>query len=195
MRNEWLYKVNCQMTLRTEPRMRGPFSRPRQNQSKCFLHPVITDFNHPQTSPIIVDHTILVLLFSTRANHLSIQLMLSQAAPFKNSSPFHRYRLSVSKWTFNTGPSTANMAVFPAVFPNLQMHWLIGVLVILVLAVVVVRRLYFNPLSKFPGPKLAAATILYEAYYDVIKHGQYTFKIKELHKKYGGWFNALSQCV
>ncbi|TVY53908.1 Cyrochrome P450 monooxygenase [Lachnellula cervina] len=86
------------------------------------------------------------------------------------------------------------MAVFPAVFPNLQMHWLIGVLVILVLAVVVVRRLYFNPLSKFPGPKLAAATILYEAYYDVIKHGQYTFKIKELHKKYGGWFNALSQC-
>jgi hypothetical protein len=65
------------------------------------------------------------------------------------------------------------------------MHWLIGVLVLLYLAVVLVRRLYFSPLSKFPGPKLAAATILYEAYYDVIKQGQYTFKIKELHKKYG----------
>ncbi|TVY25710.1 Cyrochrome P450 monooxygenase [Lachnellula hyalina] len=72
-----------------------------------------------------------------------------------------------------------------AVFPNLQMHWLIGVLVILGLAVVFVRRLYFSPLSKFPGPKLAAATILYEAYYDIIKQGQYIFKIKELHKKYG----------
>jgi hypothetical protein len=70
-------------------------------------------------------------------------------------------------------------------FLNLQMHWLIGVLVLLYLAVVLVRRLYFSPLSKFPGPKLAAATILYEAYYDVIKQGQYTFKIKELHKKYG----------
>ncbi|TVY37544.1 Cyrochrome P450 monooxygenase [Lachnellula subtilissima] len=80
-----------------------------------------------------------------------------------------------------------------AVFPNLQMHWLIGVLVILGLAVVVVRRLYFSPLSKFPGPKLAAATILYEAYYDIIKQGQYTFKIKELHKKYGGCINALSE--
>ncbi|TVY90608.1 Cyrochrome P450 monooxygenase, partial [Lachnellula willkommii] len=80
-----------------------------------------------------------------------------------------------------------------AVFPNLQMHWIIGVLVILGLAVVVVRRLYFSPLSKFPGPKLAAATILYEAYYDVIKYGQYTFKIKELHKKYGGCINVLSQ--
>ena len=70
-------------------------------------------------------------------------------------------------------------------FLNLQMHWIIGVLVILCLAAVLVRRLYFSPLSKFPGPKLAAATILYEAYYDVIKQGQYTFKIKELHKKYG----------
>jgi len=70
-------------------------------------------------------------------------------------------------------------------FLKLQMHWLIGALVVLYLAVVLVRRLYFSPLSKFPGPKLAAATILYEAYYDVIKQGQYTFKIKELHKKYG----------
>jgi len=82
-----------------------------------------------------------------------------------------------------------------AVFPNLQMHWLIGVLVILGLAVVFVRRLYFSPLSKFPGPKLAAATILYEAYYDIIKQGQYIFKIKELHKKYGGYINALRECA
>jgi hypothetical protein len=44
---------------------------------------------------------------------------------------------------------------------------------------------YFGPLAKFPGPKLAAATLWYEFYYDVILRGQYTFKIKELHNQYG----------
>jgi hypothetical protein len=69
----------------------------------------------------------------------------------------------------------------------LKTHWMaataIGILLYCV--AVVTYRLYLSPLSKFPGPKLAAATLLYEAYYDVIKGGQYTFKIKELHEQYG----------
>lgn len=48
-----------------------------------------------------------------------------------------------------------------------------------------VYSVYFGPLSKFPGPKLAAATLWYEFYYDVILQGNYTFKLKELHNKYG----------
>lgn len=48
-----------------------------------------------------------------------------------------------------------------------------------------IYRIYFSPLSHIPGPKLAAATILYEFYYDVILGGQYTFKIIKLHKTYG----------
>jgi cytochrome P450 len=44
---------------------------------------------------------------------------------------------------------------------------------------------YLGPLSKFPGPKLAAATLWYEFYYDVVLRGRYTFKIKEMHEKYG----------
>ncbi|TVY93201.1 Cyrochrome P450 monooxygenase [Lachnellula willkommii] len=47
------------------------------------------------------------------------------------------------------------------------------------------RRLYLSPISHIPGPKLAAVTRLYEAYYDLWLGGQYTFKIIALHKKYG----------
>lgn len=46
-------------------------------------------------------------------------------------------------------------------------------------------RLYLHPLAKFPGPRLAAITRYYEAYYDVVKNGQYTFRIAEIHQKYG----------
>ncbi|KAL1638431.1 hypothetical protein SLS56_000240 [Neofusicoccum ribis] len=48
-----------------------------------------------------------------------------------------------------------------------------------------IYRLYFSPLAKFPGPKLAALTLWYEFYYDVILRGQFTFKVQELHQKYG----------
>lgn len=52
-------------------------------------------------------------------------------------------------------------------------------------AIVAVYRLYLCPIAKFPGPKLAALTFWYEFYYDVVKRGKYTFKIKELHEEYG----------
>ena len=48
-----------------------------------------------------------------------------------------------------------------------------------------IYRLYFHPLAGIPGPKLAALTRYYEAYFDVYKGGVYTLKIGELHEKYG----------
>lgn len=49
----------------------------------------------------------------------------------------------------------------------------------------VVYRLYFSPLSKFPGRKLAIATMWYEFYYQAIKGGQYPWVIQKMHEEYG----------
>ncbi|KAI4601987.1 hypothetical protein KJ359_010853 [Pestalotiopsis sp. 9143b] len=46
-------------------------------------------------------------------------------------------------------------------------------------------RLFFHSLARFPGPKLAAISRWYEAYYDVALKGQYTRKIADLHRLYG----------
>lgn len=50
---------------------------------------------------------------------------------------------------------------------------------------IAIYRIYFHPLAKFPGSKLAAATYWHETYYDVFKGHQYIWKIKEMHEKYG----------
>jgi hypothetical protein len=48
-----------------------------------------------------------------------------------------------------------------------------------------IYRLYFHPLANFPGPKYAAISRWHEFYYEVVKKGQFTFKVQELHKQYG----------
>ena len=55
---------------------------------------------------------------------------------------------------------------------------------------IAIYRLFIHPLAAFPGPKLAAITVLYEAYYDIWKGGKYIFKLNELHRKYGKIPNA-----
>ena len=49
---------------------------------------------------------------------------------------------------------------------------------------VIIQRLYFHPLSKFPGPKIASITRWYEFYHDVIRDGTYVKHYPVLHAKY-----------
>lgn len=60
---------------------------------------------------------------------------------------------------------------------------------------VLLYRVYFSPLSKFPGPKLAAASSWYEFYYEFIYKGgsQFAFHIDELHQEYGTTIKFLHQ--
>ena len=48
-----------------------------------------------------------------------------------------------------------------------------------------VYRLYWSPLAKFPGPRLAALTFAYEFYFDVWMPGMFVWEIKRLHQVYG----------
>ena len=49
----------------------------------------------------------------------------------------------------------------------------------------IVHRLYFSPIAFIPGPRLAALSFWYEFCYDVIKGGKYTWRIGQMHERYG----------
>ncbi|KAI1857354.1 uncharacterized protein JN550_013234 [Neoarthrinium moseri] len=49
----------------------------------------------------------------------------------------------------------------------------------------VIYRLWLHPLSKFPGPKIAAVTHLYEVAWDYFGKGAYLYEIDRMHAKYG----------
>jgi len=48
-----------------------------------------------------------------------------------------------------------------------------------------IYRVFFHPLAKIPGPKLAGLTYLYRFKYNVLDHGKFYLQIEKLHQKYG----------
>jgi len=49
-------------------------------------------------------------------------------------------------------------------------------------------NLFLSPIAVFPGPKLAAASFLYEFYFDYFKNGTYIFEVERMHNVYGGFY-------
>ena len=66
---------------------------------------------------------------------------------------------------------------------------------VLCLFVAAVWRVYFNPLSQFPGLKWAALTLWNEFYWNVVKQGTFIWKIEEMHEilcvSFQRWRNLL----
>jgi hypothetical protein len=48
----------------------------------------------------------------------------------------------------------------------------------------VIYRLYFHPLAKFPGPKLVAASTWYETFVDLFRH-DFPERLAKIHEQYG----------
>lgn len=51
-------------------------------------------------------------------------------------------------------------------------------------------RVFIHPLQRFPGPKIAAITLWYQAYYDLANDGGLLEQLEKLHLKYG-WRHAI----
>lgn len=54
-----------------------------------------------------------------------------------------------------------------------------------------IYRMFFDQLSHIPGPKIAAATHLYEAYYNIVKTG-YCKKLLRMHEEYGRFQSTIT---
>nr|POF16762.1 trichodiene oxygenase [Quercus suber] len=49
----------------------------------------------------------------------------------------------------------------------------------------ILYRLYFHPLRKFPGPRIAASSRWYEFCFDVLTRGLYATEVDKWHERYG----------
>jgi hypothetical protein len=70
------------------------------------------------------------------------------------------------------------------------------VLLVCSLVLRVLYRLTVHPLAKVSGPRRAAATSLYAAYYDIVSKDSLVKRLQSLHERYGPFRSSSSkQCL
>ncbi|KAI8938843.1 hypothetical protein NX059_004706 [Plenodomus lindquistii] len=72
-----------------------------------------------------------------------------------------------------------------ALFSVSGIFWIIGLWIAYKISIAAYNISPFHPLARFPGPKIAAASYLYEAYYDWYLGGRYGKLIARMHEQYG----------
>ncbi|KAI0972013.1 cytochrome P450 [Xylaria arbuscula] len=86
--------------------------------------------------------------------------------------------LSMQDWAWGRAKELGYGSIFPAVSLLLMAYFTWGIYI-------GVYRVTSHPLSGIPGPRLAAISYWYEAYYEVVLGGHYFKRIKDMHREYG----------
>jgi len=81
-------------------------------------------------------------------------------------------------------PAPTAHEVYLAFADAIMLGLILGI-VTLWLAYTVFYRLWFSPLARFPGPRLAALTTWYQFYFDIVKDGRLPWHLAHLHQIYG----------
>ena len=129
-----------------------------------------------------------------RSEHQTV--VRSNSPRDKSLSLLHPHAFLCSlKLAFFYLPLYRNMAYtpFPWLLEYLSLSY-VAAAILLYYFIVVSYRLTLHPLAGFPGPKLAASSLLYEYYYDGICWGRFWVKLQELHEQYGmatSWFERM----
>lgn len=74
---------------------------------------------------------------------------------------------------------------FKAILSWSNIPVLLGLWILYYAAVAVYNISPLHPLYRFPGPKVAAMSYFYEAYFDWWLVGRYGRRIRQMHEKYG----------
>lgn len=77
------------------------------------------------------------------------------------------------------------MSVLDGAYPVSYVIGCVFVLIVIGSLQNVFYNLFRHPLAHIPGPKLAAATYLYQTYYGLVGGSRYYQEIARLHDKYG----------
>lgn len=127
----------------------------------------------------IVGHSHVSITMSSWTS-LEVLHVLNKPNPPEPSTRHTRYIFSKSRMSSSW-------------FATIQSHaWLCGGVVLLLTTLIkCVYRLTLHPLSNFPGPRLAAVTSLYGAFYDLRPSTSYVKLFPSMHQKYGELHGSL----